>query len=81
MTAFAVWFNGGNVVLARDIIGLATAVSVLEAAILGRGRTHGKYRVRYSHVAPWLPPILGMIGLVLLGLVVLHFLRAFYLRS
>ena len=59
-----------------DIIGLALAVSLLEAAILDRGRTHGKGRLRYWRVAPWLRPILGM---VVLGLVVVHFLRTFYL--
>jgi len=80
MTALAVWFNGSNAVW-LDIIGLTAAVSLLEAAVLGRGRTHGKGRVSYWHVAPWLRPVLGMIGLVLLGLVVVHFLRLFYLRS
>jgi len=68
--------DGGNAVW-LDIIGLALAVSLLEAAILGRGRTHGKGRVRYWRVAPWLRPILAVVGMVVLGLVVVHFLRTF----
>jgi hypothetical protein len=70
----------GNVVW-LDIIGLAIAVSLLEAAIFGRGRTYGKGRVSYWRVAPWLRPILAVVARVLLGLVVVHFLRTFYLRS
>jgi hypothetical protein len=79
MISFAAWLDGGSIVW-LDIIGLATAVSLMEATVLGRGRTVGKYRVRYWKVAPWLRPILAVIGIVLLGLVVVHFLRTFYLR-
>ena len=66
-----------------DIIGLATSVSLLEAAVLGRGRTPGKGRVSYRRVAPSLRPILAVVGMVLLVLVlvVVHFLRTFYIRS
>jgi hypothetical protein len=61
-----------------DVIGLVTAVSMLEAAIAGRGRTVAHGRVSYWQVAPWLRPILGIVGLGLLGFVVVHFLRTFY---
>jgi hypothetical protein len=62
-----------------DIIGLVTAVTCLEAAVTGRGRTHGRGRVSYWPVAPWLRPILGIVGFGVLGVVVVHFLRNFYL--
>jgi hypothetical protein len=62
-----------------DVIGLTTAVSFLEAALAGRGRTVAHGRTSYWHVAPWLRPILGIVGLGLLGLVVVDFLRRFYL--
>jgi hypothetical protein len=74
------WLNGSGIVW-LDIIGLAIAVSLLEAAVLGQGRTHGKGRVSYWRVAPWLRPILAVVGMMLLGLVVVHYLRTFYLRS
>jgi hypothetical protein len=80
MSLFATWLDGGNTVW-LDIIGLAASVSLLEAAVLGRGRTVGKYRVRYWNVPPWLRPVLAVVGVVLLGLVVVHFLRTFHLRN
>jgi hypothetical protein len=61
-----------------DILGLVTAVSLLEAALAGRGRTVAHGRTSHWRVAPWLRPILGIAGLGLLGLVVVHFLRTFY---
>jgi len=61
-----------------DIIGLVTAVSMLEAALAGRGRTVAHGRMSYWQVAPWLRPILGIVGLGLLGFAVVHFLRMFY---
>jgi hypothetical protein len=80
MISFAAWLGGGDNVW-LDIIGLAVALSLMEAAVLGRGRTVGRGRVTYWQVAPWLRPILGVVGIVLLGLIVVHFLRTFYLRS
>lgn len=80
MTSLAMWLDRESIVW-LDIIGLTTAVSMLEASILGRGRTHGKGRVSYWRVAPWLRPILAVVGMLLLGLVVVHFLRSFYRRS
>ncbi len=74
------WLDRDSIVW-LDIIGLGIAVSMLEAAILGRGRTHGKGRVSYWRVASWLRPILAVVGILLLGLVVVHFLRTFYLRG
>jgi hypothetical protein len=71
MTTFATWLGGGNIVW-LDIIGLVTAVSLLEAALCGRGRTALRGHVNYWQVAPWLRPVLGIVGMVLLGLVVLH---------
>jgi hypothetical protein len=62
-----------------DIIGLITAVTLIEAAFAGRGRTVAHGRISYWQVAPWLRPILGIAGLGLLGLVVIHFLRTFSL--
>jgi hypothetical protein len=62
-----------------DIIGLAAAVSLLEAAIFGKGRTHGRGRISYWPVAFWLRPILGIVGLGLLAVVAVHFLKSFYL--
>jgi hypothetical protein len=62
-----------------DIVGLVTAVTLIGAAIAGRGRTVAHGRISYWQVAPWLRPILGIAGLGLLGLVVVHFLRTFYL--
>jgi hypothetical protein len=61
-----------------DIIGLVTAVSMLGAALAGRGRTVAHGHVSYWQVAPWLRPILGIVGVVLLGIVVVHFVRTFY---
>ena len=60
-----------------DILGLATAVTLLEAALAGRGRTIAHGRASYWQVAPWLRPILGIVGVGLLGLVVVSFLRRF----
>ena len=80
MSLFATWLDGANSVW-LDIVGLVASVSLLQAAVLGRGKTVGKYRVRYWNVAPWLRPVLAVVGVVLLGLVVVHFLRTFYLRS
>jgi hypothetical protein len=62
-----------------DVIGLVTAVALLEAAVTGRGRTHGRGRVSYWRVAPWLRPVLGIVGFGVLGGAVVHFLRSFYL--
>jgi hypothetical protein len=62
-----------------DIIGLVTAVTLIEAALAGKGRTVAHGRLSYWQVAPWLRPILGIVGLGLLGFVVVHFLRTFYL--
>lgn len=62
-----------------DIIGLVTAIMLLEAALAGRGRTVAHGRISYWRVVPWIRPILGIVGLGLLGLVVGHFLRMFYL--
>jgi hypothetical protein len=61
-----------------DIVGLALAVTFLEAAFYGRGRTVLRGHVNYWHVTPWLRPILGIVGFGLLGFVVVHFLRRFY---
>jgi hypothetical protein len=62
-----------------DIIGLVTAVTLIEAALAGKGRTVAHGRLSYWQVAPWLRPILGIVGLGLLGFVVVQFLRTFYL--
>ena len=76
-TAFAALVSSDSVWL--DVIGLAAAVTLLEAAVTGRGRTHGRGRVSYWRVALWLRPVLGIVGFGLLGVVVVHFLRSFYL--
>ena len=60
-----------------DIVCLALAVTFLEAAFYGRGRTVLRGHVNYWHVAPWLRPVLGIIGLGLLGFVLVNFLRRF----
>ena len=75
-TPLALLFGSGIVWL--DIIGLVTAVSMLEAAFTGRGRTVLRGHVNYWQVAQWLRPILGIVGLGLLGFVAVHFLRTFY---
>ena len=62
-----------------DVIGLVTAVALLEAAVTGRGRTYGRGRVSYWRVAAWLRPVLGIVGFGVLGGAVVHFLRSFYL--
>jgi len=80
MSWFATWSDGGRIVW-LDIIGLATSFSLLEAAVLGRGGTHLKGRVNDWRVAPWLRPILAVVGMVLLGLMVVHYLRTSYIRS
>jgi len=76
MTSFATWLGVGNIVW-LDIVGLATAISLLEAAFYGRGRTVLRGHVNYWQVAPWLRPVLGIVGFALLALVVVHFLRRF----
>ena len=58
-----------------DAMGVAGALTCLEAAITGRGRTVGKGRVVYWNVAPWMRPILGGIGLVVLLLACFDFLN------
>jgi hypothetical protein len=60
-----------------DVIGLAIAVTLLEAALAGRGRTIAHGRTSFWHVAPWLRPILSIIGFGLLGLVVVSFFARF----
>jgi hypothetical protein len=60
-----------------DIIGLTIAVTLLEAAFYGRGRTVAHGRESYWQVAPWLRPLLGIVGLGLLGLVLVSFLGRF----
>jgi hypothetical protein len=79
MTSFAMWLGGGNIVW-LDIIGLATGVSLLEAAFYGRGRTVLRGHVNHWQVAPLLRPVLGIVGMVLLGLVVVHSLGTLHLR-
>jgi hypothetical protein len=60
-----------------DIVGLTIAVTLLEAAFHGRGRTVAHGRASYWQVAPWLRPVLGVVGLGLLGLVLVSFLGRF----
>lgn len=60
-----------------DIIGLATAVTFLEAAVTGRGRTVLHGHASHWQVALWFRPVLGIVGFVLLGLVALDFVRRF----
>jgi hypothetical protein len=62
-----------------DIIGLAIAVSLLEAAITGIGVTSGRGNRSYWRVAPRFRPILGLAGLGLLVLVAADFLTRFNL--
>ena len=45
-----------------DIVGLTIAVTLLEAAFYGRGRTVAHGRASYWQVAPWLRPVLGVVG-------------------
>lgn len=79
MAYLAVWLQSTEVVW-LDIIGLATGVSMLEAAAYGRGRTVGKGRVSSWLVPAWLRPVLVIVGLGLLTLEAAHFLWTFYLR-
>lgn len=60
-----------------NVIGLAIAVTLLEAALAGRGRTILRGRESYWHVAPWLRPILSILGVGLLGLVLVNFFLRF----
>ena len=60
-----------------DVIGLAIAVTLLEAALAGRGRTIAHGRTSYWHVAPWLRPMVAIIGFVLLALVLINVLMRF----
>ena len=60
-----------------DIVGLTIGVTLLEAALYGRGRTVAHGRASYWQVAPWLRPVLGVVGLGLLGLVLVSFLGRF----
>lgn len=60
-----------------DVVGLVTAVTFLEAAFTGRGRTISRGHASFWQVAPWLRPVLGIVGLGLLGLVLVNFLRRF----
>ena len=58
-----------------DLVGLALAVTFLEAAFYGRGRTVLRGHVNYWQVAPWLRPVLGIVGLGLLSLILVNFFR------
>jgi len=60
-----------------DVVGLATAVTFLEAALTGRGRTVARGHASFWQAAPWLRLVLGIVGLGLLGLVLVNFLRRF----
>jgi len=60
-----------------DIVGLALSVTFLEAAFYGRGRTVLRGHVNYWQVAPWLRPVLGVVGLGLLSLVLVNFFKRF----
>ena len=62
-----------------DFIGLALAVSFLEAAIRGVGVTHGRGSRSYWRVAPRFRPILGLAGVGLLVLVAADVLTKFNL--
>ena len=62
-----------------DFVGLALAISLLEAAIRGVGVTHGRGRRRYWQVAPRFRPILGLAGVGLLVLVAADVLTKFNL--
>jgi hypothetical protein len=56
-----------------DVLTLAMSVGLLEAAFTGKGSTHGRGRKLYWPVAPWLRPILGMVGFALLAFALVHF--------
>ena len=60
-----------------DIFGLTVAVTLLEAAVRGVGTTYGRGRTSQWRVAPWLRPVLAVVGLGLLLLVFIDFLRRF----
>jgi hypothetical protein len=60
-----------------DVVGLVTAVTFLEAAFTGKGRTISRGHASFWQVAPWLRPVLGIVGLGLLSLVLVNFLRRF----
>ena len=60
-----------------DVVGLVTAVTFLEAALTGRGRTVSRGHASFWQVAPWLRPVLGIVGLGLLSLVLVNFFRRF----
>ena len=60
-----------------DIVGLAIAVTLVEAAIRGVGVTVGNGRRSYWRVAPRFRPILGLAGIGLLVLVTADFLTRF----
>jgi hypothetical protein len=60
-----------------DFVGLALAITFLEAAIRGVGVTRG----RYWQVAPRFRPIVGLAGVGLLVLVVADVLTRFNLLS
>ena len=60
-----------------DVIGLVTAVTFLEAAVTGRGRTISRGHENFWQVAPWLRPVLGIVGLGLLGIVLVNVLGRF----
>ena len=62
-----------------DFVGLAVAVTLLEAAISGVGVTVGKGRSSYWRVAPKFRPILGLTGVGLLVLVAADVLTRFNL--
>ena len=62
-----------------DFVGLAVAVTLLEAAIRGVGVTVGKGRLSYWQVAPKFRPILVLTGVGLLVLVAADFLTRFNL--
>jgi|GEM_PF-5283517 len=62
-----------------DFVGLAVAVTLLEAAITGTGVTAGKGRRSYWRVAPRFRPIIGLTGVGLLVVVAADVLTRFNL--
>ena len=71
------WMPNSGHSMWLDIVGLALAVTFLEASFFGRGRTVLRGHVNYWQVAPWLRPVLAIVGLGLLGFVLVDFLRRF----
>lgn len=62
-----------------DFVGLAVAVTLLEAAIKGTGVTVGKGRRNYWKVTPRFRPIIGLTGVGLLVIVAADVLTRFNL--